>query len=104
MRSLSVIFILFFIGCNNSQKIDADKKSQYNNKSTRVEWTRPQIIKKSKLIYPDSLKKLNISGTVWVECLIDTVGNVVKKRVIESSDSRLNQVALQTISGYTFSS
>lgn len=104
MPYFAIIFILFISGCTNNQKTMANNNSIDSVQTNRIEWIRPQIIEKSELIYPDSLKESNISGTVWIECIIDTLGNIVNKRVLKSNDNRLNQFALQTVSGYTFSS
>jgi TonB family protein len=103
MQYFAIIVILLMLSCNSSKKATGDKIAGNNIQTDRVEWTRPRIIQKSTLVYPDSLRDSNISGTVWMECTIDTLGNIMTEKVIESTDSRLDKFALQTVSGYTFS-
>lgn len=103
MSYYTFIIILLLLSCNNNQKKEEVRLHENPYRNDRVEWIRPEILEKSDIIYPDSLRELKVIGTVWVECLIDTLGQIVKKRVIYSDDNRLNPLALQTVSNYKFS-
>jgi TonB family protein len=50
---------------------------------------QPQVISCSGVIYPDSAKEAKLEGTVRVQALIDTAGNVREVRIKESSGHKI---------------
>jgi len=102
---LLIAMLLFLSMCRKYQKQDKTKDSMNSDYVTWVEpeVIRPKITQRAQVIYPDSLRKLKVYGTVWVECLIDTTGQIINLRVIRSDDARLNRYAIQTVSKYKFS-
>lgn len=97
MKYILIIILLSyaFIQCNRN----TSEKIFYSNHPT---WDPPKLIKKGKLIYPDSLKNAEITGTVLVECVVDTQGTVIEMMIFKSSNKKLNKFALETISNYKF--
>ncbi len=97
-----IAILLMFSMCHKNQKQDRTKDNMNSDHVIRVEpeFIRPKIIQRAHIIYPDSLRKLKVYGTVWVECLIDTFGNIVEAKVIQSDDERLNQFAIKTALSY----
>ena len=99
---LITILLLLFSMCYKYQKQDGMEDNLNSDHVTIVEpeFIRPKIIQRAQVIYPDSLRKLKVKGTVWVECLIDTFGNIVEAIVIRSDDERLNPFAIKTALSY----
>jgi TonB family protein len=52
--------------------------------------------------YPESAMKKKISGTVWLNVLVDEKGAVTTARVLKSDADELNDAAIQTAKKYTF--
>jgi TonB family protein len=52
--------------------------------------------------YPESAMKKKISGTVWLNVLVDEKGNVKSARVLKSDAEELNDAAIQTARKYSF--
>ncbi len=52
--------------------------------------------------YPESAMKKKISGTVWLNVLVDEKGSVKSARVLKSDAEELNDAALQTAKKYVF--
>jgi len=52
--------------------------------------------------YPESAMKKKISGTVWLNVLVDEHGGVKSARVLKSDSEDLNDAAIQTAKKYTF--
>lgn len=52
--------------------------------------------------YPESAMKKKISGTVWLNVLVDEKGGVKSARVLKTDAEELNQAAIQTALKYTF--
>ena len=52
--------------------------------------------------YPESAMKKKISGTVWLNVLVDEKGAVKSARVLKSDSEDLNESAIQTAKRYTF--
>ena len=102
MKYLLITILLLLSMCNKYQKQDRIKDNLNSDQVKRVEpeFIRPKIIQRAQVIYPDSLRKLKVKGTVWVECLIDTFGNIVEAIVIRSDDERLNPFAIKTALSY----
>ena len=102
MKYLLITILLLLSMCNKYQKQDRIKDNLNLDQVKRVEpeFIRPKIIQRAQVVYPDSLRKLKVKGTVWVECLIDTFGNIVEAIVIRSDDERLNPFAIKTALSY----
>jgi len=98
MRKLILILMITLtFNCQRNNKVE---KLQMGN----TQYIRTELVSKGKLIYPDSLKINNIKGTVWVECLIDTNGLILERRIFKTDNEKLNQAALKTIDNYKFKS
>ena len=97
MKYLFIIFLLShaIFQCNRHMS----EKTFYSKYQT---WDPPKLITKGKLIYPDSLKNAKITGTIFVECVVDTQGTVIEMKIFKSSNKRLNKFALETVSNYKF--
>jgi protein TonB len=82
-------------GCSQNSK---------NNKfySYDPEFIRPKIIERDTLVIPDSIKVKGYTGIVMVECTIDTSGNIIEKKVIKSTNSIFNALALSSVEKYKF--
>ncbi len=52
--------------------------------------------------YPESAMKKKISGTVWLNVLVDEKGSVKSARVLKSDAEELNDAAVQTAKKYSF--
>ena len=52
--------------------------------------------------YPESAMKKKISGTVWLNVLVDEKGTVTSARVLKSDAEELNNAAIQTAQKYSF--
>ena len=52
--------------------------------------------------YPESAMKKKISGTVWLNVLVDEKGGVKSARVLRSEAEELNDAAIQTAKKYSF--
>lgn len=52
--------------------------------------------------YPESAMKKKLSGTVWLNVLVDEKGGVKSARVLKTDAEELNQAAIQTALKYTF--
>ena len=52
--------------------------------------------------YPESAMKKKISGTVWLNVLVDEKGAVTTARVLRSDADELNDAAIQTAKKYNF--
>lgn len=52
--------------------------------------------------YPESAMKKKISGTVWLNVLVDEKGAVKSARVLKSDAEELNDAAIQTAKKYSF--
>ena len=52
--------------------------------------------------YPESALKKKISGTVWLNVLVDEKGGVKSARVLKTDAEELNQAAIQTALKYSF--
>ena len=52
--------------------------------------------------YPESAMKKKISGTVWLNVLVDEKGAVATARVLKTDAADLNDAALQTAKKYNF--
>lgn len=63
---------------------------------------KPVLKYKPNIELPDSLKNRGITGTVYVECVIDTVGHIKTARIFKSSNEKLNAIALEIAKRYEF--
>ena len=100
MKEIYCLLIMIFIQFNCAKNF----KSDDNQKSGYPVWYPPEITYKGNTIYPDSLKMKKITGTVWVECIIDTSGELYDKKIYKSTNTSLNNAALQTVENYKFHS
>jgi TonB family protein len=56
---------------------------------------KPKLIRRVDPVYPDEAKKSGIAGTVAVEAVIDTKGDIVEAKIIRSAHKLLDQAALE---------
>lgn len=63
---------------------------------------RPELKYKPNIELPDSLKNRELAGTVYVECVIDTIGQVKTAKFFKSSNKKLNIIALKIAKKYEF--
>lgn len=63
----------------------------------------PKLLERPEIILPDSLRKENLKETVWIECLIDTLGRVKTAKIIKTSNPKFNLLALKLVKRYKFS-
>jgi protein TonB len=68
-----------------TQVIPADSSSQLYISATGQWNFLPEMIYRQVPNYPKKAKKEKITWTVWIQCLIDEQGNVIKSFVRESS-------------------
>ena len=62
----------------------------------------PVLMKISVPLYPDAAMKKKISGTVWLNVLVDQRGSVKSARVLKSDAEELNQAAIDAARKYAF--
>lgn len=63
----------------------------------------PEVKKSVAPWYPEVLKKAGIEGKVIVKVVIDETGKVEKAEVVQTSDERFNQAAIEAINKWEFS-
>lgn len=87
----TIAIVLCILSCN--------KKKQEVYIPSEVSLERPTLLSKGETVIPDSLT--DISGWVYVKCLVDTLGQITTT-IFRPSDIRLNKAALETIKTYKF--
>lgn len=86
--------------------ISAEKLNEndlVHSASTKELEVLPKLLKESQALYPDSLIKEGIEGTVLLDLLIDTVGVVESVSVISGLHPVLDSLALSLAYGLMFS-
>jgi len=63
----------------------------------------PVLMKIAVPLYPEAAMKNRISGTVWLNVLVDQGGSVKSARVLKSDAEELNQAAIDAARKYAFS-
>lgn len=63
----------------------------------------PVLMKIAVPLYPEAAMKKRISGTVWLNVLVDQRGSVKSARVLKSDAEELNQAAMDAARKYAFS-
>ncbi len=89
------IFYLYACGQSNKQKEPVTLEHPYLK--------LPEPINKPIVKLPDSLKSKGTSGKVVLKCLIDTLGFVKEVNILETSDEKLNAIAIEIAKKYRFS-
>ncbi len=62
----------------------------------------PVLMKIAVPLYPEAAMKKRISGTVWLNVLVDQRGSVKSARVLKSDAEELNQAAMDAARKYAF--
>lgn len=62
----------------------------------------PVLMKIAVPLYPEEAMKRKISGTVWLNVLVDQKGSVKSARVLKSDAEELNQAAMDAARKYAF--
>ena len=62
----------------------------------------PVPIKRVAPNYPESVKKLGIEGTVWLQCVVNEKGEVTKVEVKQSVFSTLDEEAIKALKQWKF--
>jgi TonB family protein len=62
----------------------------------------PVLAKIAVPLYPEAAMKKKISGTVWLNVLVDVKGSVKSVRVLKSDAEELNQAAIDAARKYAF--
>jgi TonB family protein len=62
----------------------------------------PVLMKIAVPLYPEAAMKKKISGTVWLNVLVDQRGSVKSARVLKSDAEELNQAAIDATRKYAF--
>ena len=90
MKILIILFgLLFFLGQCQSQHLTAPLygKIDENFKVGKKEYSK---VFKNKIIYPEQLKEKKITGNVYFEIEIDTIGNISKFTILKGINSLMD--------------
>jgi TonB family protein len=82
---------------NGGKKLEKDEGTVSETGEVRP----PRIIKKVEPVYPKEARQAGIQGTVILEAMIDTEGNVIKARVLESIPD-LDQAAIDALKQWKY--
>ena len=64
--------------------------------------TRPEIINQIKPVYTELARRARVTGTVIVEAIIDTQGNVTNVRVLKGLPMGLDRAAVEAVQKWKF--
>ena len=64
--------------------------------------TRPEIINQVRPVYTELARRARVTGTVIVEAIIDTAGNVTNVRVLKGLPMGLDKAAVEAVQRWKF--
>ncbi|MFY9821507.1 MAG: energy transducer TonB, partial [Thermoanaerobaculia bacterium] len=64
--------------------------------------TRPEIINQVRPVYTELARRARVTGTVIVEAIIDTSGNVTNVRVLKGLPMGLDKAAVEAVQKWKF--
>ncbi len=93
----------------NSNGISSVTFGNYSNATPNINEfvpveKEPQVVKAVQPVYPELAKRAGVEGKVYVKILVDTSGIPLKAVVIKSSDKIFNQVSIDAVMKFKFSS